>query len=265
MTAKPHVWHYGLVAQWWAEFNVDTPELPYYQKQIERYGEPVLDLACGTGRLLLPLFRAGVDIDGCDISSDMLSLCRGQAAREGLKPQLYQQAMHELDLPRTYKMIYMCGSFDLAGSRELDQETLRRCHAHLDAGGALVFNVDAEYASPEAWQYWTPAKRQELPGAWPEQGKRRRASDGTEYVLRSRLLDLDPLEQSFMHQIRVEKWQDEDLVAEEEYTLRGQMYFKNELIMMLERAGFQDVSVQGDYTAESATADHSELVFIARK
>jgi 2-polyprenyl-3-methyl-5-hydroxy-6-metoxy-1,4-benzoquinol methylase len=34
----------------------------------------VLDVACGSGRLLLPLLRAGIDIDGCDISGDMLKM-----------------------------------------------------------------------------------------------------------------------------------------------------------------------------------------------
>ena len=79
------------------------------------------------------------------------------------------------------------------------------------------------------------------------------------------MLDLDPLEQSYLHQMRAERWQDGDLIAEEEYTLREQMYFKNEVVMMLERAGFQDISVQGDYTEEDATSDHSQLVYIARK
>ncbi len=65
MDIKPQVWHYGLVAQLWDEFwSANTPELAYFQTQIERYGQPVLDLGCGTGRLLLPLLRTGVDIDG---------------------------------------------------------------------------------------------------------------------------------------------------------------------------------------------------------
>ena len=99
MGAAGHTWHYGLVARWWAEFNQGGPEIDYFRRFVEE-GEPALDVACGTGRLLLPYLRAGLDVDGCDISPDMLAYCREAAEREGLQTNIYAQAMHELDLPR---------------------------------------------------------------------------------------------------------------------------------------------------------------------
>jgi hypothetical protein len=63
--------------------------------------------------------------------------------------------------------------------------------------------------------------------------------------------------------VRLEKWSGGELVASEEYTLRGSMYFKNELLLMLKNAGFREISVHGDYTDERATADHTELIFTA--
>ena len=116
MTDLPQVWHYGLVARGWAEFNTDGPEIDYFRKLIERYGEPALDVACGTGRLLIPFLRAGVDIDGSDVSPDMVALCSEKARREGLTARLYHQPMHELALPRKYKTIVVCGGFGLGGS-----------------------------------------------------------------------------------------------------------------------------------------------------
>ena len=76
MTASPQTWHYGLVARWWAEFEVGGPEIGYFQDMIGVYGQPALDVGCGTGRLLLPYLRAGLDVDGCDVSSDMIDLYR---------------------------------------------------------------------------------------------------------------------------------------------------------------------------------------------
>jgi SAM-dependent methyltransferase len=265
MSDEPVIWHYGLMAERWAACITDTPELPFLEKAIARYGQPVLDLACGTGRLLLPLLRAGVDVDGCDLSGDMLHFCRQQAAREGLVPNLYEQPMHALTVPRMYRTIYLCGSFGLAGSRKKDLATLRRCHAHLEGGGALLLDIEAEYASPESWAMWLEEQRRDLPQPWPEEGARRIAADGSEHVAYFRYLDFDPLEQQYTRQARLEKWQAGERVAWEVYTLRGNIYLKNEVLLMLEMAGFREVSVYGGYRDEAATAADSTLVFAATK
>src|SRR5690349_6271359 len=136
MNDEPVVWHYGLMAERWTAIH-DAPELGFLAKAIERFGQPVLDVACGTGRVLLPLLETGIDVDGSDISQDMLDGCAAQASKSGLHPKLYAQRMDELDLPRRYRTIYMCSSFGLAGSRKRDLETLRRCYAQLEDGGAL--------------------------------------------------------------------------------------------------------------------------------
>ncbi len=265
MTDESVVWHYGLMAERWAEFTIDAPELPFFLRQIARFGQPVLDVACGTGRLLLPLLRAGIDIDGCDISDDMLHYCRKKAAGEGLNPNLYAQPMQAFDLPRRYKTIYICDSFGLAGSRENDLEALRRCYAHLRHNGALLVNIQAEYTASEDWKLWLSENRRALPEPWPEEGDHRTAADGSEHVARFRTVQVDPLEQSFTRQVRLEKRDAGRLVASEEYTLRGNTYFKHELFLMLKVAGFREVTVYGNYTDDLATADSDELVFIALK
>src|SRR5512147_1718891 len=131
-------WHYGLMARHWAEHNTTGPEIAYCQQQIELFGQPALDAGCGTGRLLIPFLRAGLDVDGCDVSPDMLSFCREKAEQEGLKTRLYQQALHELDLPRTYQTIVLCGVFGIGGSRQQDFLALQRFYQHLRPGGLLL-------------------------------------------------------------------------------------------------------------------------------
>jgi hypothetical protein len=193
----------------------------------------------------------------------MLRHCRKKAADGGFAPHLSEQPMHSLDLPRRYKTIYICGSFGLAGSRGHDLETLRRCHRHLQDGGALLLNIEAEYTSAEAWGLWLAENRRALPQPWPDKGAGRVASDGSEHFGQFRIVNVDPLEQTFTREVRLEKWANGQRVASEEYTLRGNMYFKNELRLMLSMAGFRDITVQGDYTDAPATADHEELVFTA--
>lgn len=267
MSDQPQTWHYGLVAQWWAEFNQAEPqELAFYHSFVEQDGQPALDLACGAGRLLLPLLRAGLDVDGCDLSPDMLALCQQQADQDGLTVRLYTQAMHALDLSRTYRTIYICDSFGIGGDRTRDAEALRRCHRHLAPGGTLVFSHDLPYrVSPTIWSYWLPDQRRQLPEPWPETGMQRQTATGDEYELRSRLAAFDPLEQEITLQMHATLHRTGQLIAEEEHTLKTNLYFRNELLLMLAAAGFQDVTVRAGYTDVAPTADDTILVFIARK
>jgi SAM-dependent methyltransferase len=81
---QPQVWHHGLVAREWAEFATDGGrEAKYFKNLIEISGEPALDLGCGTGRVLLPLLQAGLDVDGCDFSKDMVAQCEARAKKAG--------------------------------------------------------------------------------------------------------------------------------------------------------------------------------------
>jgi SAM-dependent methyltransferase len=260
---EPLVWHYGLMAQRWGEFLTASPEVPFFRHEIASHGQPVLDLACGAGRLLVPLLVEGVDIDGCDISADMLVECRRAATAAGHDVRLYAQPMHALDVPRRYRTIYICDSFGLAGSRENDLETLRRCHDHLEDGGALIVSIDAEYTARDSWDQWLPEERRALPEPWPEAARRLTASDGSEHLARFRYVSVDPLEQSYTREVRLEKWVGGALAVSEQYTLRGNAYLKNELVLMLKVAGFDAISVRGDYTDDPATADHEKLVLTA--
>jgi SAM-dependent methyltransferase len=262
--SAPQTWHHGLVAQWWAEFNVGGPEVDYFGSFV-RDGQPALDAGCGTGRLLLPWLRAGYDVDGCDVSADMIAHCREQGSAEGLGPTLFVQALHELDPPRRYATIVACGVFGLGSTRAQDEEGLRRLHDALEPGGTLLLDNETPYSNEDLWPYWTRAKRQELPRPWREPGERSKASDGAELALRSRIVDMDPLDQSFQIEIRAFKWRDGELVAEEEHALSMRMYFRDEILLMLAAAGFADVEVRRGYADEPPTGDDEFLVFNARK
>ncbi len=265
MTDQPVTWFHGLIAERTAAFCPEPSQVPYFQREIARFGQPALDLGCGVGRLLLPLLRAGLDIDGCDISGDMLRYCRDKAAAQNLEPRLYQQPMHTFDLPRKYLTIFICSSFNLAGSQENGLATLRRCFAHLQEGGALLLDIDAEYTWPQGWEYWEPEKRTALPEPWPEEKKRRTAADGCEYVEQQRMLSVDPLEQKMIRQVRIEKWAAGKLIDAQEYSQHRTLYLPNEVLVMLQLAGFRQTTMCGDYTGEPATPDSEMLVFTALK
>jgi SAM-dependent methyltransferase len=267
VTDQPRTWHYGLIARYWAEFNDDfrPHEIPYFRKFIEDGGQPALDVACGTGRLLLPYLGAGLDVDGCDVSADMIAACREKAEDEGLEPNLYVQPMHELELPRRYRTLFVCGAFGLGSSRRQDVEALRRFHDQLEPGGTLLLDAEVPYADARLWKYWLKEERASLPEPMPSPGERRAASDGAEYALASRVLDVDPLEQRSSLEMRAELWRDGQLETEETRRIDIHHYFADELRLMIERAGFRDLVVHGDHVEVEPTPDDDFVVFVATK
>lgn len=264
---QPQTWHYGVIARYWAEFNDEfrSHEIPYFRRFVEDGGEPALDVACGTGRLLVPYLRAGLDVDGCDVSADMIALCREKAGREGLSPRLYVQPMHELDLPRRYRTIFVCGAFGLGSTREQDAEALRRFHHNLEPGGTLLLDAEVPWADPTHWEYWPKERRVSLPAPEPRPRSRSLASDGAEYALRTRLLSVDPLDQSASFEMRAEVWRDGALEIEEVRRLDARYYFPGELLLMVERAGFPDVALHGDHVEAEPTGGDEFVVVVARK
>jgi SAM-dependent methyltransferase len=261
--AEPTTWHHGIVARWWAEFNTSGPEIAYFERFV-RSGQPALDVACGTGRLLIPYLMAGLDVDGCDVSADMLALCKERAEREGVSARLFRQPMHLLDTGRTYRTIYVCGGFGLGSTREHDELALRRLHEHLEPDGLLVIDNEVPYSRADPWSYWTSDRRRELPQPWSEPHERRRGSDGSEYALAGRLVEVDPLAQRVVSDIRGYRWRDERLVEQDEHRLSMSVYFTNELRLLLEAAGFS-VRLEADYTDAEPSPETQTVVFLARK
>jgi SAM-dependent methyltransferase len=261
--STPQSWHYGLIAEWWAEFNTDGPEIDYFGRLVER-GQPALDAGCGTGRMLLPWLRAGFDVDGCDVSADMISLCRSRARREHFDPSLFVQPLHALDPPRRYRTIVACGVFGLGSTRAQDEEALRRFHRSLEPGGTLALDIEVPWANVRHWSQWTREERKRLPEPWPDSGERARAADGSEYELRTRTLEIHPLDQTLVLEIRAEKFRDGRLVAAEEHALSIRVYSPTELILLLERSGFASVEVLGHHNDAPPTGDDDFLVYVAR-
>lgn len=249
-------WHYGLVARWWAEFNHGGPEVEYFRPFVSA-GQPALDAGCGAGRLLLPYFRDGLDVDGCDVSPDMLAECRRLAAAEGLEPTLHAQALHELELPRRYRTIVVCGAFGLGSTREQDAEALRRLHDHLEPGGLLALDAEAGWRFGDA----EPGR------AWPAEPpvERRRGADGAEYALRSRLVGVDQAGLRTQLALRAWMWRDGELVAEEEHLLTEAFYERDELVALLGDAGFVDVEVRGGYHGGPPAPEDEMIVLLARR
>lgn len=252
-------WHHGLIARWWANFNVGGPEVEYFRPFVAD-GQPALDVACGTGRLLVPWVAAGLDVDGVDASADMIAACRDAAHAAGCDPGLHVQPVHRLALARRYGAIVMCGGFGLGGSRRQDVEGLRRMLDHLVPGGRLALDYEVDDGDVSRWTV-SPSAAAPTPG--PEQ--RRLGPDGYEYALGHRLVEVDRATRSGVRELEAWQWLDGALVGHETHRLVANLWRPEEIVDALGAVGFEDVQVVGGYHGGPPTGDERFLVYLARR
>ena len=160
----------GLMAEAWDVLRGDTsnwPDRPFYLALIQKYGQPVLDVGCGTGRLLLDYVQQGIDIDGVDNSPEMLAICRHKAEELGVKPALYEQYVETLELPRKYQTILVpSSSLQLIIAPEAVAQAMHRLKDHLLPGGVLVASIMTLWEAGEPLESeWETSAVREADGA----------------------------------------------------------------------------------------------------
>jgi SAM-dependent methyltransferase len=228
----------------------------YYSALARNANGPVLEVACGTGRILLPCLQAGVDIDGLDLFEPMLKTLRSKAASLQVTPQLYQQDMSNFTLPRRYRLIMIpFNAFIHNASQEAQIGCLLRCREHLLPGGELVF--DTTFPSMKIIGAPQGARTLEKETAHPTTGlpmriyitRRFDYVAQTQYALSEfELLARDgTVQTNYRSQVKV------------------RYIYKHEMELLLRVAGFAQWRIFGDFHSRPMSSENDTIVVVARK
>jgi SAM-dependent methyltransferase len=227
----------GLKAATWDLFLGQAPvweDTLFFREMIARYGQPALELGCGTGRLLLEYLADGIDIDGVDNSPEMLDICRSKAAQRTLKPGLFQQAMEQLSLPRQYKTIIVpAGSFQLITNPAQARQALQHIVDHLQPGGRLAMRF---------LLLWQPGQPEQ--NDWRLVGQVTRPNDNARICWRQQSrFDLTNQLEHTVDQYEV--LLDGDVIATEEHVQSpaARWYTRNQATTLLQEAGLVDIQL----------------------
>lgn len=121
-------------------------DVDFYVKEARRIGSPILELGCGTGRILLPLARAGVQVIGLDVAGELLAIARRKLAVASpamrRRVSLIRADMRAFALGRRFRLAIVPYRTFQHLLTPVDQEQALTCiREHLEDHGRLVFNV----------------------------------------------------------------------------------------------------------------------------
>lgn len=124
----------------------DRPDVAFFVEAARESGSPVLEIGCGTGRILVPTARAGIDIVGLDLSERMLAVCQEQLLRTPQeiqnRVQLVQSDMREFQLPKRFKLVTLpFRPFQHLTTVAGQLSCLKCIHRHLVPGGTLILDL----------------------------------------------------------------------------------------------------------------------------
>jgi SAM-dependent methyltransferase len=237
-------------------------DVAFYVEQARATGPPVLELGCGTGRILLPLAEAGLDVVGLDASPDMLAVAEGKLAacppEVQRRVRLVRGDMRDFAVDRRFALVtipYRAFLHNLGPEDQL--RTLARVGEHLAADGRLIFNVFDPDVGKLAAGRWSmpPERRREF--RHPRTGNRVTVREDFRYDLDRQLVEgafvFDELDATTGA-----------VVATTRSPLTLRYVFRYEMEHLLARAGFGVEALFGDFAGGPFRAG-GEQVWVARR
>jgi SAM-dependent methyltransferase len=252
--------HYDAAYAKLAEKNL-LLDVPFYVDLAKASGGPVLEIGCGTGRVLLSIAREGIEIEGVDNSGPMLGVLRHHLKAEPVevrnRVQLHEGDMRNFRLEREFPLVIIpFRPMQHMYTMEDQLAALKTAAAHLDDGGKLAFDV----FHPKFEMIPAGIGEEVLELEWH--------MDGNPLKLVRRYFrkeSHDKIAQTFTATFSFRTYYGDILVKEESEPLKMSYYTYPQMRGLLAMAGLEIVEVYGAFAKAPLDNDASDMIFVVRK
>lgn len=217
-------------------------DLAWYLERVEQFGGPVLDLACGTGRLSLKIAEKGHKVVSLDQSAGMLNIFGQKLEKSQVHHsiRIENQSMHHFKLDEQFNLVVCCDAFFHNISVEEELSCLASIHQHLKIGGRLLFNLP--YPNCTFIDHAEKSKGT----LFSERGRIKLA--GGDELLIEHAQSGDRIKQRIMTTNRVSRYTESgELVERGESQWESRYLYPYEAIHLLHRCGFEVERIEGSY------------------
>ncbi|MFA5070473.1 MAG: class I SAM-dependent methyltransferase [Patescibacteria group bacterium] len=230
-------------------------DLRFYLSEIKK-SKRTLDIACGTGRIMIPALKARANIDGLDNSPSMLKTLQRKAKAAGLKPKTYLADMRNFDLNKKFDLIIIpCRSFlHLLNAKE-QKSALLSIHKHLTNKGRLILN----FFNPDYNRMANFNGKKEFHSYVkdPVTKNKVKISAINHFYSADQILKITYIHEELdKHNLLVEK---------KEFKMMMRYIFRFEFEHLLALTGFKPLKLYGDFKRSNFTDKSREMVWVCQK
>ncbi|MED4040920.1 class I SAM-dependent methyltransferase [Niallia taxi] len=231
------------------------PEIPFILKWATKKQGPIIDIACGTGRVTIPLAKNGYNLVGVDINEGMLAHAKKKAANLHLQIRWIEQDCTQLDLSIKSNLVYSVGnSFQHFLTNESQDGLLTSINKSLEVEGLFIFNTRfpsvEELLQPSTEEYW----------------KSYTDNETLNIVDLFTISEYDSLKQ-IQHYTTIRKYKDNagDIIKEKRTNISLRYVFPQEMERLLFAFGFEILHLYSDWNETPITNDSYEMIYVCRK
>lgn len=230
-------------------------DLPFLMKWASNKKGIIIDLACGTGRVTIPLASKGYQLIGVDLHKGMLEEARKKSSQLNVHLDWIEQDCTQLELGVTSRFIYSVGnSFQHFLTNKEQDGFLSSVNKHLEIGGIFIFNTRfpsmGELLQPSSEEHWRTYID----------------SDTQNKVDVSTICHYDSLNQ-LQHYTTIRKYRevDDEVVNEVRTNISLRYVFPKEMERLLFHHGFQILNVYKDWNETPVNNDSYAMIYVCEK
>ena len=243
----------SLYDHFWSQEELDDRQ--FFTELVEHQGGNCLDLGCGTGRTLVPMVEAGLDVEGLDPAAGMLAICKEKLAAAGKTAELHEGSMESLELGKKFDSIIIPGaSFQLLIDPADAVVSLNKIREHLKPGGQLLISL---------YIPWFEIVNDVAQGQWRLHKQSVRESDGARLLCHT-CTEIERHSQMLNVWNRYEVVGDTGKILDTElHEMQLRYYHPNEFMLLLGKCGFEQVVPYADFEDEEPGDGTSVITYRA--
>ena len=228
-----------------------APRIAFYRELAKSVGGPVLEIACGSGLVTIPIAAQGLDATGIDLARPMLEHARQKAEAQGLTIRWVEADARSFDLGMQFQFIFITGNaFQAFLDREDQEALLASVKRHLLPGGTFAF----ETRNPSGHDLTTQTEE--------EFDQSYRSVEGHQVSVSSTQI-YDPIAQ-VIHWTSYRRWNDGERAHTKETHISCRFTHPQELEALLHYNGFQIVQQYGGWNKQPLSASSPSIYSICK-